>query len=255
MMSAWLVRHGARVSGGVGVGARRCYGVPLRQAALEGFERSGCRWSWLTRSAMAAFVAVAWGVAEVECEAPLRTSWLPAKPGAEAREFPPPDPNGRPRVAFQGELGAYSHAAVVEHFSEGASIPCPVDDFEQLLESVRDGEVECGMIPVENSLAGTIHKNYDLLLKHQLHITGEVTIPISHCLLANPGAALEDVKTVRSHPVALEQCERFIKKHGLRKEVTYDTVSGIGFGLPAPATTVGGDAEGGTRGPRYPWLF
>ncbi len=93
----------------------------------------------------------------------------------------------------------------------------------QLLEAVRSGDVELGCIPVENSLAGTIHKNYDLLVTHDLHIVGEVTIPISHCLMANRGVKLEDVKVVLSHPVALAQCETFIKAQGLQKEVTYDT--------------------------------
>lgn len=88
---------------------------------------------------------------------------------------------------------------------------------------MRNGDVELGCIPVENSLAGTIHKNYDLLVSHDLHIVGEVTIPISHCLMANRGVKLEDVKVVLSHPVALAQCETFIKKQGLQKEVTYDT--------------------------------
>ena len=93
----------------------------------------------------------------------------------------------------------------------------------QLLEAVRCGDVELGCIPVENSLAGTIHKNYDLLVSHDLHIVGEVTIPISHCLMANRGVKLEDVKVVLSHPVALAQCEGYIKAQGLEKEVTYDT--------------------------------
>ena len=81
---------------------------------------------------------------------------------------------------------------------------------------VRSGTVERGCIPVENSLAGTIHKNYDLLLAHEdLHIVGEVSIPISHCLMANKGVALGEVKRVLSHPVALDQCETFIRNHQL----------------------------------------
>ena len=67
--------------------------------------------------------------------------------------------------------------------------------------------------------AGTIHKNYNLLLKHDLHIVGEVTIPISHCLLANKGVSMAAISKVMSHPVALEQCETYIKTQGLTKEL------------------------------------
>lgn len=182
------------------------------------------------RAAAAAAGACALGTAAAahaspaSAEAP-KTSWLPAKPGGgEKVRVPPRDPQGRPRVVFQGELGAYGETAIVTHFSQDAAIPVPCDDFETLIESVRSGTVERGCIPVENSLAGTIHKNYDLLLAHEdLHIVGEVSIPISHCLMANKGVTLGEVKRVLSHPVALDQCETFIRNHQLQKEITYDT--------------------------------
>jgi len=81
-------------------------------------------------------------------------------------------------------------------------------------------------VPLENSIGGTIHRNYDLLLEHDLAISGEVELDVVHCLQALPGTALQDVKTVYSHPQALAQCERYLKDLGVQVEAVYDTAGG-----------------------------
>ena len=86
------------------------------------------------------------------------------------------------------------------------------------------GKATHGILPVENSIGGSIHRNYDLLLEHDLPIVGEVTLPITHNLMALPGTALSDVKRILSHPQALAQCERFLRgMSGVSVEATYDT--------------------------------
>lgn len=125
-------------------------------------------------------------------------------------------------VAFQGEAGAYSELAAFESFGEGIStLPCPA--FEDVFTAVNSGECSYGLLPVENSLAGSIHRNYDLMLRHDLHIVREYHLRVSHCLLALPGVKLEDVKSVHSHPQALAQCETNLANLGVKKVAEADT--------------------------------
>jgi prephenate dehydratase len=131
------------------------------------------------------------------------------------------------RVAFQGEAGAYSEAAALEHFgAEVVTVPC--ESFDRAFAAVEGGQVECGLLPIENSLAGSIHRNYDLLLQHDLHIVGEHYLRVQHCLITHPGVALEQVRRVISHPQALAQCERYLKSlTGVQVEVAHDTAGSV----------------------------
>jgi arogenate/prephenate dehydratase len=126
------------------------------------------------------------------------------------------------RIAFQGEPGAYSEAAALRFSDHADLLPC--ESFEDVFASVASGQATHGILPVENSIGGSIHRNYDLLLEHDLPIVGEVTLPITHNLMALPGTALKDVKRILSHPQALAQCERFLRGiSGVSVEATYDT--------------------------------
>nr|GEU43386.1 arogenate dehydratase/prephenate dehydratase 6, chloroplastic-like [Tanacetum cinerariifolium] len=109
------------------------------------------------------------------------------------------------RVAYQGVPGAYSESAACKAFPNCESIPC--DQFEVTFQAVELWIADHAVLPIENSLAGSIHRNYDLLLRHRLHIIGEVQLPVRHCLLALPGVDKEDLNRVISHPQALAQCE------------------------------------------------
>jgi len=127
-----------------------------------------------------------------------------------------------PRVAFQGESGAYSEAAAYAYFGNGiTTVPCP--NFENVFNAVSAGDVTHAILPFENSLAGSIHRNYDLSLRHDLHIIGEYHLRVAHCLLALPGVTLEEVKEVHSHPQALAQCEKRLDTLGLTRVVAADT--------------------------------
>jgi prephenate dehydratase len=109
-------------------------------------------------------------------------------------------------VAFQGEPGAYSELAAFEYFGEDIStLPCST--FEVVFQSVDQGDPSHGLLPVENSLAGSIHRNYDLMLRHKLFIVGEYHLRVSHCLMALPGVRMDEIQRVHSHPQALAQCE------------------------------------------------
>ena len=126
------------------------------------------------------------------------------------------------RVAFQGERGAYSEEAIRQHFgAEAECVPCR--RFEDIFEAVESGAADFGMQPVENSTAGSINQAYDLLLDHDLRISGEVILRVRHALLALPGVSMEDVRRVRSHPQALAQCQRYLNGHGWVVETAYDT--------------------------------
>jgi prephenate dehydratase len=113
------------------------------------------------------------------------------------------------RIAYQGEPGAYSEAAALAFDSEATPVACK--SFEDVFQAVTDGTVNRGIVPMENTIGGSIHRNYDLLVEHELPIIGEIQLKVDHCLLALPGVRLDEIKVVHSHPQALAQCERFLR--------------------------------------------
>nr|D3U716.1 RecName: Full=Arogenate dehydratase 2; Short=PhADT2; AltName: Full=Prephenate dehydratase ADT3; Flags: Precursor [Petunia x hybrida]ACY79503.1 arogenate dehydratase 2 [Petunia x hybrida] len=127
----------------------------------------------------------------------------------------------RLRVAYQGVRGAYSESAAEKAYPNCEAVPC--EQFDTAFEAVERWLVDRAVLPIENSLGGSIHRNYDLLLRHRLHIVGEVKLAIRHCLLANNGVKIEDLKRVLSHPQALAQCENNLTKLGLVREAVDDT--------------------------------
>lgn len=126
------------------------------------------------------------------------------------------------RVAFQGERGAYSEEAAYQFFGPQVETQSG-RSFEGVFASVESTAADFGMLPVENSTAGSINQAYDLLVAHDLRVWGEVILRVRHALLAPAGTTLADVRCVRSHPQALAQCARYIEKHGWATETAYDT--------------------------------
>jgi prephenate dehydratase len=132
-----------------------------------------------------------------------------------------------PRIAFQGERGAFSEEAAIKLFGEDARlVPCRT--FEKMFTAVSADLADCALAPIENSLAGSVHRTYDLLLDSTLQISAEVVIPISHHLIGSHDASLETITSVESHPVALAQCERFFSLHNhLERLATDDTAASV----------------------------
>lgn len=127
------------------------------------------------------------------------------------------------KIAFQGRKGAYSDCAA--HYLFGEDIETlPMDTFEEIYQAVETGEADGGAIPIENSTAGSIEANYDLLYKWRHRIVGEVMLRIEHTLCVMPGVKLTDLKRVYSHPQALAQCSRFFAENPQIKAVpAFDT--------------------------------
>ncbi|MBF0200131.1 MAG: 3-deoxy-7-phosphoheptulonate synthase [Desulfamplus sp.] len=113
------------------------------------------------------------------------------------------------RAVYLGEVGTFSHKAASQYFGTDME-SSPVPSFRDIFEHVKIGEADFGIIPIENSLSGSIHENYDLLLEYELHITGELSLRVVHNLIAHPGTKIEDIKRVLAPPPAFQQCRRFL---------------------------------------------
>jgi len=131
------------------------------------------------------------------------------------------------RAAFQGELGAFSQVAARQLAGEDV-IPVPMPNFEDVFVSVVNGKCHCAVIPIENTLHGSVHENYDHLLKYDLPIQGETLVRIVHNLIVPPGVKFSQVRRVYSHPVALNQCRRFFEENPqIEKTSFYDTAGSV----------------------------
>jgi prephenate dehydratase len=131
------------------------------------------------------------------------------------------------KVAYQGEAGAFSESAARRLLgTQITGVPC--HSFEQMFAAVGAGEADCCIAPIENSLAGSIHRNYDLLLDSALTIAGETSMRIVHNLIAPPDVPIESIRRVYSHPVALAQCTRFFTNHPhIEAMPVHDTAGGL----------------------------
>jgi len=131
------------------------------------------------------------------------------------------------RVAFQGEPGAFSEAAAVQLLGEEIH-PVPRATFDTLFRAIEEGAADALMVPLENTLAGSVVRVYDLMVQSPLEMCGETILPIVHHLIGYPGAKLEDIRSVASHPMALAQCERFFLEHpGLKRVPAEDTAGSV----------------------------
>jgi prephenate dehydratase len=129
------------------------------------------------------------------------------------------------RVAFQGERGAFSEAAAVQLLGEEIQT-VPRGTFDATFRAITEGPADALLVPVENTLAGSVVRVYDLLLDSPLEICGETILPIEHHLVGCPGSKLEEIRSVASHPMALAQCERFFATHATLKRVPAEDTAG-----------------------------
>jgi prephenate dehydratase len=128
------------------------------------------------------------------------------------------------RIAYQGEPGAFSEAAARQVRPDAELVPCR--SFEDVFESVKAGPAAYGVLPIENTIGGSIHRNFDLLVENHLPIIGEIELPVVHHLLALPGVPMPQVRRIYSHPQALAQCDRFLRSlSGVEVIATYDTAA------------------------------
>lgn len=126
------------------------------------------------------------------------------------------------KIAYQGTRGAHSEAALYKHFGKDVEA-IGYETSEDVFEAVKRNKVDFGFLPFENTIAGSVVVNYDLLLKEDVFVIAEVFLKISHALLSHKGNRLENIKIAYSHPHALEQCRKFLKKHKIKAIPEYDT--------------------------------
>jgi len=124
-------------------------------------------------------------------------------------------------VAYQGEVGAYSEEGAAALFPDAERRPLP--SIRKVFEAVEVGRVDYGLVPMDNSQAGSINETYDLFLRHGLHLVGETVVRVDHCLLALPGTAIDDLAEVMSHPQAIAQSEEFLSALEVTVRAEYNT--------------------------------
>ncbi len=130
------------------------------------------------------------------------------------------------RVAIQGELGSFSHVAALAMVAGARIVPCAVA--REVFLAAKQRRADAIVLPVENSLAGSVGEHLDRLLTSGMYVTAEYRLRIEHNLIAAPGASLKNIRRVLSHPVALDQCREFLAKHkALRAEPFYDTAGSV----------------------------
>jgi prephenate dehydratase len=150
------------------------------------------------------------------------------------------------RVAFQGELGAFSQEASRKIFGSAVK-PLPCVSFDEVFEAVVKKKAGLAVIPIENSLAGSIYQNFDLLSRHSLEAIAETYVRIEHNLIAHPGTTVRQIRQIYSHPVALAQCQRALRKMRSAEKVSfYDTAGSVKHireqGLKQAAAVASADA-------------
>ncbi|MBN1784901.1 MAG: prephenate dehydratase [Candidatus Bathyarchaeota archaeon] len=116
--------------------------------------------------------------------------------------------------------------AVYSFFGESVLVK-PCESFDEVFESVKTGTVDYGVVPIENSIEGSVNRTYDLFLEYDLKVCGEIIIRISHCLIAHQGTKIDQIKTVYSHPQALAQCRKFLEQYKLKAISTFDTAGSV----------------------------
>jgi prephenate dehydratase len=126
-------------------------------------------------------------------------------------------------VAFQGEQGAYSEIAARKFFPDSNLVPMKL--FRDIFDALRSNSIDCAVVPIENSIEGSVNEIYDLLLDTEKKITGEIFLKINHCLITLPNNTI--ISKVLSHPQALAQCRNYIKKRNLDSVPTYDTAGSV----------------------------
>ncbi len=130
------------------------------------------------------------------------------------------------KIPFQGEIGAYSESAVYSFFGPSVEVlPCKY--LSDVFECVERGETLYGVVPIENSIEGSVNRTYDLFLEYDLKVCNEIVLRIVHCLIAHPGTLLNSIKTVYSHPQALGQCRKFLENLGCRLISSFDTAGSV----------------------------
>lgn len=161
---------------------------------------------------------------------------------------------GRPgavKAAFQGELGAFSQQAIAQILGARAK-PAPRHRFDEVFAALRAGDVDATVVPIENTLAGSVHENYDLLIKFNFEITAETSVRIVHHLIAPPGVKFSRIRKVYSHPVALNQCLDFFARHPCIEPMPfYDTAGSVKMIMaerPEGAAAIASDLAAGIYG-------